>query len=320
MHSATENSHCKLLDNTFLCHIIISTNHVIIDGSTMVELVGIFLRLIEDVLYGNKIDDTIQTSKLIDPTVAEAARIKIERKFTSSPQLAYERIRMYQSSFAETLIEKAYPVSPNKKLSSEWLPNVFDRLTTQKFTKKCKNNGISFHSGYCSVINMSIIKLLLDKEVFQNAYDISSMHCVDLRQYFGIGSGVFGLFCGEFDLPIATPSDVAKNFWKFASSYNDMLKKQVRTNACFEYEIASTVTGINPVQYIDEKRPHDKMAYYGATNMKDATALIGNKSDKVELQYITRTTSMYRYPVLWTHSFQTFKGCLLDSIHYRIDR
>ena len=314
--ASTEPMPFQTTEERFLCHIIVSISHTIADGTTMISIARQLLDCLDDAISGHEINKSIQASRLLNPKYRQDITNKIQSEFISNPQLAQEAMHMYQSSSGRTLIEKVYPVYPNMPLQSDWFPFTVDATTTRKFIEKCKEAEISFHSGYFAIVNAATVKLLLQKEVTQKYYNISGVHAIDCRQYCGMGSDEHGVNYGVLDVPIKTPLDVTENFWKYAIEYNKILKNQINSRACFKYEVAEEMTRVKMVNLIETKRPHDKMFYYAASNMRDVTLLLENSRKNIQLKYISRTTNMHLFPVLWYHSCHTFKGCLMDTISY----
>lgn len=309
-------------DNGLLhvCHIVLAYHHGISDGHTCNCILRHILTLFNDVLSDNTIDDTKQFSELIDPTNELNLIKEMEDKFKNNPGLLEERTKSFHSRNVKTLIERVYPVTLDIKKETLFVPFIVDSVLSKKFAARCKQEGITFHTGFSSVIDAAIVRLLLSGNINRDCYSISSSHTVNQRSICNVGELAYGCGMGVMEMPpIGTPKDICDKFWLYAKKYHAKFKDQYARRNFIEQHVISHLVGVDLLETMDEvKLPLPNMPYYCTSNMLDVTKCLDDVGEHMYLQYFDRITSIELYPVLFLISFQSFRGQLMYSIAYNV--
>ena len=297
---------------SFSCHIVVSFYHAITDGSSGLQFTQAFLSVLNDVVGEQEIHSSKQIGILIDVKKEEKLKNEIEQKFQINPKLLEERKRFYGACLPETLLEKLYPVPKGDEKKTIALTRVVEKELTEKFRRKSKSEGVTFHSAFCSLINAAIVQIISEGGGKEERYEIKSFHCVDERQYHSGADNELGLGMHVMLTIPDVPKDIMKYFWNEARKYNQMIRSGVENKEGVEREVV-----VSKLRSERGALPKD-MVYYTTTNMRDVTSMLGQIDKHVWLQEFERLTDMSALPSLWIHSLHTLHGSLIHSLQYNI--
>ena len=223
-----------------------------------------------------------------------------------------KRINSLARLYSKTLIESAYPVCPNQENRTEWLPCSFDTVKVQQFLNRCKEEGVTFHSGFSSVIQAAVVKLLVEKCIPNETFNVAGLHCVDERHYFAIEGDKLGLFRGFIGVQLDMPRNSIDNFWTYAKQFNKIFKTEISNKASIDFEILSNTTNQLTMNSLKKKKVH-----YCSSNMKNCYSdELGRRRANISSDYLDYITNIRTSPALWTNSFYTYKDQLIHSIAY----
>ena len=307
----------------FLCHLLLSIHHTIIDGYSTHQLIKMMLDLFQEVLEGKVlVDDGRQESEFLDSKFEDELVSEIEHDFKVGRRSLESRSKSYRGVMAECILPEGYELPVNEKLRIATISGNLDRHTTQLFSQRCKREGITFHSGFSAACDAAYVQLLKDGNVLRDSYKITTNHCINHRRYFkDDGKKQFGNGIGVIDTVIDTPNDVLKRFWSYAKVLHLTIKDQQNLKTSLEQGIIEKLTG-ETVFYCfnDDTVDFDvlpAMMTYKTSNMMDVTQTFCEPvRDKIRLEWYERRSSPKLIPMLWKSALQTLKGQLMHSLQY----
>ncbi|XP_047738778.1 uncharacterized protein LOC125178617 [Hyalella azteca] len=215
-----ENADNKVITLPHVCHFVLSFHHSIADGYTCVRIIRHVLVLLNDVIEGNPIDESQQYAQILDITKQNVIFEEIERAFSENPDLLKARSKRLDTFFPDALLSQVYE-HPSKTLPKiVSLPRILDGISTTKFVERCKKEGVTVHSGFCSVLEASVVQALQDAFLMQDRYTIASRHCVDQRRYFNDAANAYGTALGVLTLTTDVPRDICSNFWSHVKKFH----------------------------------------------------------------------------------------------------
>lgn len=306
-------------DCTHVSHIVIGLHHGISDGFSNLRIIRHLLKLIDDHLAGRSIDENDQVCSIIDDSEKDKLLSQAKQAFLDDEKFLQERTEFYKHTFVETLIEKVYPVTAGLPEKTCSLVHIVDKATTQKFKSKCKAEGVTFHAGFCSVLNAAIVRLVSSHCEGKESITIPSFHAKDLRYYYEKNKEAFGCGIASFGTIFEAPLNIMDDFWNSAKSYNDDLRYAIKSKACLEQGVIQNLTGITLAPKLNDHTsgsPLPSLIYYLTTNMLDVTPIVGNVGDNVHLQFYEGLNSIHKLPLLWMSTYQTFRDQLIHSVQY----
>lgn len=306
-------------DCTYVSHMIMGVHHGISDGFTNIRIIRRLLMLLDDHFHERPIDETEQICSIIEDSEKEILVSEVEKGFLEDEKHLQERMKIYSKMNVHTLIEKMFPVAAGLPEKTSNIVHVVDKATTLKFKAKCKAEGVSFHAGFCSVLNGAIIKLVSPYCEGGTSHAIPSFHAMNLRYYYEKNKEAFGCGMAPFGTIFETPLNIMDDFWTTARAYNSELRSAVKSKACFEFESIQKLTGKSFYPNLNDHltgSPLPPLRYYVTTNMLDVTPLVGHVGTDVKLQFYDRISSMHKLPQLWMSTYQTFRDQLIHSLQY----
>ena len=325
-HSLTHEHIPEPTKHPNVCHVVMGFHHAITDAHSNIRLTRDLLQLINSILSGNPVDDQEQTSRLISEEGREQTMTMIENRFRLDDQLLNDRVKNYQNCFRKTLIEEVFPIERRRRSRLVPISYCLDKRTNSKFIKCCREVGITFHSGFCSIINAAIIKVLEDNDIKQQYYNIAAMHAIDNRNLHGEGDDSYGYCISVIDLNLEVSTDILTDFWKYANEFHSIFKRHCKNNYSLDHEVIWKLKGINVIPSLPEERsdkPSSQMVYYNTSNALNIGPLLDYCGETVHLEYIDRISKSHSSPILWLNNFQTLGGRLFHTLLYNeslIDR
>ncbi|XP_018024843.1 uncharacterized protein LOC108680526 isoform X1 [Hyalella azteca] len=314
-----ENTGKKLEKLPHVCHIVMSFHHSITDGFTCVRLIRHILMLLNDVIAGNPIDDSEQYARMMDIKKQQLVLEEFERAFEADPKLLQVRAESLLQSIPDALLSKVYPHPSTRPPKMKCLPRILDSKTTAVFVSRCKEEGVTVHTGFSSVIEASIVKVLLDANFIRDTYTIGGLHCIDQRCYFNDVDNAYGDGHGVMDVASEVPKDILDNFWSHAKQYHAKFKDLQVCKNSIEIEVIERMTGHDQLIVIDAQGIDSlpkKTAPYLTTNMRDVTETLSNCGDNVDLLYYDWMSATQELGIDWLSSIHTYNGQLMHTMQY----
>jgi len=303
-------------------HFVFYFCHSNADGYSCVRIHRTLMTLLDGVIAQTSVDETKQVAKFIDTDWEKNIRHHIECELQQNPSTLKQRAKYYQSCFTETLLEKAYPVDPNIKPRTLSLFQIFDEISTGKFIAKCKLEGVTVHCAFSTLIEVAMVKVIIDGGILQESYRVTGLHCADNRSYFDCekSEDEFGISISLIDKSTVFSSSALTNFWPEVKKFQMEFKERYSMKAGLQLATIDKLTGNGPTMKAlninGQNKPSSSMCYYCTTNMRDLTEILGNSGEHVNLEFINCLSTMTTFPVLFISSFHTLTGKLSHSLQY----
>ncbi|KAF2347634.1 hypothetical protein FHG87_021611, partial [Trinorchestia longiramus] len=217
---------------------------------------------------------------------------------------------------SESFLSQAYPQPSKRSPEIVCLPRILDSKTTAKFAARCKKEGLTFHTGFCSVLEATVVRVLQEAKVNREKYPIGGLHSVDQRCYWEGEEEAFGVGLGILDCTYEWPKDVLQNFWANAKQFHFLFKYQHSKKSSMEHGIIEKLTGQTPIFFIDPKgldSTPSKIITYATTNMRNDDGFLEDCGEHVRLIYYDRQTALKSLSVMWLTAYQIFDGQLMHS-------
>ena len=303
----------------YLNHIVVYFSHVITDGYSCSRITRAILKLFNDLISGSPIDDGKQIGTLIDINREIQISQEIKKQLAEDPAFFEQRKKSYLGIVMETDFEKAFPVQPNIKPKTISLVHKVDKGLTKKFINRCKKEGLTVHTGFSALAEVTAIILMQEAGMDRDSFKISSIHAADNRVYYDNCHDELGFSVGMMDLTRNVKKDDLLDFWNLAKTYHGEFKNQHKLKTGFVNTIIEDSSGESAVSLLNKEgqaSPSKKMIYCGSTNMRDITGILGDCGEHIELEFLDRLSTMHVLPCIWTNVFNTYKGCFWHSLQY----
>lgn len=298
---------------------LLANHHGIADGTTNMFITDAFLHILDNVVTGTAIDDTVQLGRLVAGEETDAilnARKADLEKDENHLKLLMDKIKKLKTE--EKLIPRVYPMPMDPNFRCQIVLADLDRETTQRFIKKCKKEQVTVNSGLVAVFNVGLVDFLREGGLEQDEYHINEMHTVSMRRYWsGDTAGTLGVHMMALQNIVSTPAKWRDNFWEYARIVHKKIGQMLQEKEAVMYVIKITLElqGRDKDELFDE-RPYPEIDY-GAANMGNADRLVQTEGRQVRLTHLIRVTSCFNDPMY--HLFHTLHGCLMYSLTYAND-
>ncbi|XP_042890314.1 uncharacterized protein LOC122265205 [Penaeus japonicus] len=204
-------------------HLFLPIHHSFVGGPTMPLIVQRLVELLNDVLAGRPIDDSRQLGVLVPSTEIDAAKRRIREELERDPARLEALKEETLACDSEPILLKAFPRPGGAPSSGHVLRDVSPALL-QKFTAKCKSEGVTFNSGLQAVINTALVEVVTEAGLQQDTFSLSINLATDLRRYMNRNPlEVLGLHVWPTVHRVATPARVRDCFWQYCRAMHGPL-------------------------------------------------------------------------------------------------
>ncbi|XP_068249742.1 uncharacterized protein [Palaemon carinicauda] len=316
--------------------------HCFTDGTTNTQIMGHFLSLLNDVIANKPISNDptgVFASDEQTVKVVKEKRHLMETNSSLEKEIA-EEVQKYNT--VQPLIITAFP-APTEERNPESFVKILNHGITKELSKKCKEENITFNSGFSAVVNVALVDLLIKNGTIQDSYEIQCFHLVNLRRYWKVPMPkALGLHI-SYPLVIykETPRKAGDHlFWDYARSLHKDIALSLDSGKVLLWQAYENPTSKNP-PYTKEYLLGDK-SYSGdflTSNMGDVTSKVTKGGDHVQVANFLRSSSVHlsEFPLeIECHTFRDkfsmifsyntaavgsqFIEAFCDQIVYRLER
>lgn len=285
-------------------YLLFGFHHVTGDAASYIKLCGTLVSLLDDVIGGRDINDEDQIGNFIvneefDQLKQRYKEAEVE-KDTEQKQTDEKKLDWCEEK--TSILADILQVEDKTERKTLLITQTWDSSMTSQFFKKCKQEGVTIHSGFTALAKLALADFLSTRGVIRDSYQISSKHLVSVRRYWESDSPL-NLCCYTALLPvfINIPSSLSKSqFWDLARSINENLQNSLKAD-----------------QFL---RPRKKLAghQFDVTfnNIGDVTATLSRGGPNVQAASVVRSATIHNLNIIWDHGLQTFKGRLIHSLKY----
>ncbi|KAK4311444.1 hypothetical protein Pmani_017051 [Petrolisthes manimaculis] len=284
--------------------LLIANHHSICDGTSNSIIMESFFQVLNDIIAGkdtNGIKD-VAVYKGFDEwqEVIDANNAKLE----NDPEKLNTLLEEYTTSSPEgPLFSRFMTLSEGVPFKTRYVETYFDLDTSNRYIKKCKDNGITVNSGILSLINVSLVDFYRESGLELEEYNIKCENAVSTRRYLPKSmSKTVGPHISLCLINFVTTPRSKNSFWNFAKEVHRNFIESLEAGDPIIYQcITDRLLNGN---YAEEfSKPHPPTYDY-------VTATIGNldvhqktDGDHVRLGHLVRfTTNAFEPLMIMYHS------------------
>lgn len=296
-------------------YFFLGLHHSITDGTSTIAICNHFLSLLNDVISGKPINDLEQLAEHATEEQTTKLLEEVGKELAENPTEEERYQNMLSGRVENVLFLKAYPPPTNVRPKTLNLAYSLSKEETLDFLKRCKKEGVTIHSGFCSIINFAIVTLLIKGGIKQDSYKIKHYHTINNRRYWsGDTSRAFGAHLGKLTFLSEVTSNI-NEFWDQARQFHKTFGELLNERGSLKESIMmfkNTHRDIDISKAIEQMPMGDN--YYGTTNMGNLASTFEGEGEYVQVTDFRRTTSTTKN--LCSHVMQTFRGRFLYGLDY----
>ena len=204
--------------------LLLGMHHSITDGHSSMRICGHLLRLLNDVIDGNTIDDEKQLGEFVNDEHNQKVTDEVKKQLKEDPSM-YAGVKKRLQEYSEFTPLYFIPYDPSKTSETDSIAVNIPRVTTSKFIANAKAAGVTVHSAFCTVVHVAIVDILLSKgfkcDDHSDCFRITSNQDVDARRYYeGETDSMFGVHICVFRTVQSIPKDTKTKFWHSAQTFH----------------------------------------------------------------------------------------------------
>lgn len=297
-------------------------HHAIADGFTSVRLCNLLLSLINDVIEGTNIDETVQVGRFGDGAETQRLITEHKTKLDQNPKIKQMVMRDVQKlSDFRPLISEAFPVPDDEKRNTTLhVARQLTREQTSKLLSFFKEEAITLNSGFMAMANLALVDMFKKRGFQQKMFEICSFNAINFRRYWKPEfKEDFGCHFGPLCLVTETPADSFKMFLEYAhdiqTNMNDHKENGRTFDECLFLDVKRG-TGYRDMDEFFTNPPEHPQFFYSNTNMGDLNGVFTGEGKHVQVGWLSRHNSFHRYNSTFINALQTFRGRLMIGIDY----
>ncbi|KAK8396014.1 hypothetical protein O3P69_005238 [Scylla paramamosain] len=299
--------------------LILANHHGIADGTTNCRTVNCFLRILDDVIAGNPIDDSEQLGELASGDETAALLAAMEEEIKKNVDDLEQTLEEYKKKLeSEKLLCRAFPNQDDPNYITKIVSETLDEETTSRFFRRCKQEGVTVNSGFAALMNCSVVDLVREMGMKQDNYSIQMIHAVNMRRYWqGDVSRALGCHIAVISQHETLTQQWRDNFWQYTRNLHTNVHESLKDKGPLKYWIYYfMVKGDDAIGKMLKERPEEDSDYCLA-NIGNLDHLIPTEGDHARLAHLVRTTQCWNERVcLMLHSL---RGRLLYNLCYTSD-
>ena len=302
--------------DSFTYDFLFNFNHAVTDGYSSLIICNEFLKIINDILSNETIDDTIQ----IGHHLPEVKKSEIQSAYMIDSKIDQDEEyidNLFQLETSKTRLKNAFPVDSNMVPQSKSVYFILDKHETMIFINKCKEHGVTVHSAFTSILNLSIVNVLKEAGISEEIYQTNTYHLINFRRFYEESSEkILGCHIGSYFLDHKTKINDSTKFWNYAKEVHKKLNPMITTKQFSLQEKARLILCTNGKLEFSLTNPREPGYYFSITNMGNINSLLTGEGEHVEIVDIVRSTTTHNISANFTVSCHTFRGKLTVNFDY----
>lgn len=216
---------------------LFSFHHGAVDGVSGLLILTTFLKLLEDVVTGNYINEELYGGLVNDEQTARLERVTLE-KLESNPEKFQRMIEETARMTSTPLINQAFGTPPKEEFPTRILKTVFERRQLETLNERCRSLGITLNSGLTSIINTALAELVAEAGLEGDSFSVTNRHAVSLRRYRkGDSFAVLGNHVGLMSHSVTTPRHNRETFWEYTKQLDTEFRQKLKDGDVFQEKI-----------------------------------------------------------------------------------
>lgn len=276
-----------------------------------------FVNILNNVIGKNIIDDNEKLGKHLSSENTDKIILGIRESLMSNPSEFNEIKKEFSPKMQ--IGAKFFEAFPPPIENQRETKNIYRSLTvleTTKFLKKCKKEGVSVHSAFCTIANSVIAKMLHDSGLSDDCFVFKHRHSINIRRYWSENTpNALGPHIGLLTMAVNIhPATIHSNFWDNARAYHERFNEYINEKLCFKQIILMLSMGESFFEENDDSPLENVQSYYDTTNLGNLDTTFTGEGEYVQVMDIRRSTSTDK--VLCSHVFHTFRGRFIYGLDY----
>ena len=300
---------------SYCYNIIFIIHHAITDGHSTMLIFKLLITILNDIIAGKSIDDSQlgyfsageQTEKLVQLRQKELKfKLSVPNEEIDISAYLWSDVNFKNLDFKPKIIH---------------LTRVIEKTEMNKILENFRKIGITFNSGICALITISMAEILNKRRFNDIEYNIGSFHAVNNRRYWKTEDKLsLGCHFECLSLNIKTFRNTKKETLScFMRKFHNQIHDILNNSKFFDHNtFTKLVMGEKSSPSLEDvlTNVHLPSAHFGVSNMKDVSDLLGEGGEFVKITWITNTTSFSNFPVMQVFPIHTYRGRLNIGMDY----
>ncbi|XP_042868206.1 uncharacterized protein LOC122250700 [Penaeus japonicus] len=296
-------------------------HHNVSDGTTNMKFCKVFLQVVNDLLAGREVDmrqEGVFATPLHDQIADDASSQWY--LFTIFLKRFYKGILSYGAYVRN--FTHIYRMPAENIASTRVLHHELDEFTTRNLLRRCKMEGVTLNSAFTAAANLTLYRMMADKNHSLDATTVSSLQAINMRRYWPKDAqpNTFGCHISMLDVGFATNRADLDGFWEYSRGVHSSLVYQLTTTQHplkiqpISERLILIICSNSWLDWAGFPSTNDN--HYTVTNMGDLTHTFPGMGEEVEVSRVLRSVSCHFMPTLCQHTLQTFRGRFCYSLDY----
>ena len=305
----TLDAESKAIGFVHQSHLLFSIHHAIADGQSTVRICGFLTSLLNDVIGGKQIDDTLQLAEFVDGSLTQNV-IDKETAFLEKNPMLYSQYKEKLKRY-ENFRPLFFDLYEGDNSAPEHTITLWDSLPkdiTSKFFAKARDFGVTINSAFCCAVHAAFVQLLNVKNCSQEEYTITSSHDISCRRYWDCDTeNKFGIHIALHRTTDYVPRDVMNKFWSHAQQFHSRFFDELNNKEAIKSLIVEANESPPPRSVEEFMKESSSLSpfYFGIANIGNVTRFF-KKSDGSDHEF-ARVVGMQRSTEV---APETYSGCI----------
>ena len=307
------------LKRKYVC--IFGFHHNVSDGTTNMNFCNIFLKMLNDVILGNKLD-LKEEGRFAYPLHDDMAAQIRSRVYDVNLFLyrVYKGLIVYCEYVRNFIRHYAMPTS--NEGCTQVIYHELDEITTERLLKRCKMEGVTLNTAFTAAANIGMYRMILQRDSSVQKTQFDNQQAVNMRRYWPKDKrkNAYGCHISMLDISVPTEISDIDNFWEYARKthrilYHDLsnTKRALKMHPMSE-KLWIAIFVNSWMSWL--RLPSANDSHYCITNMGDVSSTFSGDGEAVSVTRIVRSVSCHFMQTLCQHTLQTFRGKFYYSLDY----
>ncbi|KAK3867830.1 hypothetical protein Pcinc_026737 [Petrolisthes cinctipes] len=298
------NSSRKELENDFPHKrtLLIANHHSISDGTSNSQIMECLFQVLNDIIAGKDTNDIKDVAEYKGFDEWQEVIDDYNAKLKNDPEKLNALLEEYSTSSPEgPLFSRFLTLPEDVPYKTRFIETYFDLDTSNRYVKKCKDNGITVNSAILSLINVSFVDFFRESGLELEEYNLTSENTVSTRRYLPKSmSKIVGPHISFCLFNFVTTPRSKNSFWNFAKEVHRNYIEFLEAGDPIIFQcIADRLINGN---YVEEfSKPHTSKFDYLTATMGNLDVHQKTDGDHVRLGHLVRFTTNAFEPLMFMY-------------------
>lgn len=300
---------------------IFGFHHNSSDGTSNMKFCKVFLKVLNDLVQGKAVDMKEEGRFAVPLQDALGDQIHTVWFFI---HVFFRRLYTAILTFGISVrnFTRLYKMPASNKAATHILQHELDEITTKKLMSRCKMEGVTLNSAFTAAANLSMYKMMLNRDEKLDKTYMWSQQAINMRRYWPqeLQPNTLGCHISLLDISFPTQRTDLHAFWEYARDVNRRLrsmlneeKRPLRLQPMSE-RLIILIRQNSWLAWLGLPSANDN--HYTVTNMGNLHTTFPGTGEVVEATKVLRSVSCHFMPTLCQHTLQTFRGRFCYSLDY----